>query len=84
MSRGWRTMLILVTVTIPLLPLGIVPMVEAQKYEFKISMDTVPNHPRNMGIEIFVQRLIKRSGASWNQKFIIVPSFTKTSTSPRP
>jgi len=54
-------MLILAAVTIPLLPLGIVPMVEAQKYEFKISMDTVPNHPRNMGIEIFVQRLIKRS-----------------------
>jgi C4-dicarboxylate-binding protein DctP len=54
-------MLILAAVTILLLPPGIVPMVEAQKYEFKISMDTVPNHPRNMGIEIFVQRLIKRS-----------------------
>jgi len=61
MRRRCNIMLILLVVTIPLLPLGIVPMVEAQKYEFKISMDTVPNHPRNMGIEIFVQRLIKRS-----------------------
>ena len=31
-------------------------------YEFKISVDTVPNHPRNMGLEIFVPELAKRSG----------------------
>jgi C4-dicarboxylate-binding protein DctP len=34
----------------------------AQTYEFKISVDTVPNHPRNMGLEIFVPELAKRSG----------------------
>ncbi len=31
-------------------------------YEFKISIDTVPNHPRYMGLEIFVPELAKRSG----------------------
>ena len=31
-------------------------------FEFKISVDTVPNHPRNMGLEIFVPELAKRSG----------------------
>jgi len=31
-------------------------------FEFKISLDTVPNHPRNMGLEIFVPELTKRSG----------------------
>ena len=34
----------------------------AQTIEFKISLDTVPNHPRNMGLEIFVPELTKRSG----------------------
>jgi TRAP-type C4-dicarboxylate transport system substrate-binding protein len=31
-------------------------------FEFKISIDTVPNHPRYMGLEIFVPELTKRSG----------------------
>jgi len=34
----------------------------AQTIEFKISLDTVPNHPRNMGLEVFVPELTKRSG----------------------
>jgi len=34
----------------------------AQTFEFKISVDTVPNHPRNMGLEIFIAELQKRSG----------------------
>ena len=68
MSRGWKTMLVLGTAAILWLPLGVPPMVEAPTYEFKISMDTVPNHPRNMGIEIFVQRLIKRSGGKLEPK----------------
>jgi C4-dicarboxylate-binding protein DctP len=36
--------------------------VAAQTYEFKISVDTVPNHPRNMGLEIFVKELEQKSG----------------------
>lgn len=68
MSRGWKIVLILAAVTILLLPLGVVPMVEAQKYEFKISVETVANHPRNMGIEMFCQELIKRSGGKFAPK----------------
>jgi TRAP-type C4-dicarboxylate transport system substrate-binding protein len=55
-------MSILATVTILLLPLGVVSMVEAQRYEFKISLETVPNHSKTMGVEIFIQELAKRSG----------------------
>ncbi len=39
------------------------PAPAAEKvYEFKISIDTVPNHPRYGGLEIFVPELAKRSG----------------------
>ena len=39
------------------------PAAAAEKvFEFKISIDTVPNHPRSMGLEIFVPELAKRSG----------------------
>ena len=39
------------------------PVAAAEKvFEFKISLDTVPNHPRNMGLEVFVPELTKRSG----------------------
>ena len=62
MERRWKLVLILVMAVILYLPLGGVPMVEAQKYEFKVSVETVPNHPRNMGIEMFVKELIKKSG----------------------
>jgi len=37
-------------------------LARAQTFEFKISVDTVPNHPRNMGLEIFMAELQKRSG----------------------
>lgn len=39
------------------------PTPAAEKvYEFKISIDTVPNHPRYGGLELFVPELAKRSG----------------------
>lgn len=68
MERKWKLAVILVVAVILCLPLGGVPRVEAQKVEFKISVETVPNHPRNMGIEIFVQELIKRSGGKLEPK----------------
>ena len=37
-------------------------VVGAQTYEFKISIDTTPNHPRTMGLEIFVKELKEKSG----------------------
>jgi len=62
MSRGWKTMLVLGMAAILWLPLGVPPMVEAQTYEFKISLETVPNHSKTMGVEIFIQELAKKSG----------------------
>ncbi len=44
------------------LSFGEVPKVWPQKFEFKISVDTVPNHCRNMGLEIFIEQLQKKSG----------------------
>jgi TRAP-type transport system periplasmic protein len=41
----------------------------AQTYEFKISVDTVPNHPRNMGLVIFIEELQKRSGGKLVPKY---------------
>ena len=61
MRRGCKIMSILAAVNILLLPLEVVSMVEAQTYEFKISLETVPNHSKTMGVEIFIQELIKRS-----------------------
>jgi len=38
-------------------------------YEFKISVDTVPNHPRNMGLVIFIDELQKKSGGRLAPKY---------------
>jgi TRAP-type C4-dicarboxylate transport system substrate-binding protein len=46
------------------------PTIAAEKvYEFKISVDTVPNHPRNMGLVIFIEELQKRSGGRLVPKY---------------
>jgi len=62
MKKSWKIFLAMAALTVLVLPLGGGPKVEAQTYEFKISVDTVPNHPRNMGLEIFVEQLPKKSG----------------------
>ena len=57
------------------------PTLAAEKvYEFKISVDTVPNHPRNMGLVIFIEELQKRSGESWFPSITTVPSSTRMPT----
>jgi C4-dicarboxylate-binding protein DctP len=61
MQRRWRFVLFSVAVVILCLPLGGVPRAEAQKFEFKVSLETVPNHSKTMGVEIFIQELVKRS-----------------------
>ncbi|MCJ7784092.1 MAG: hypothetical protein MUP41_09170, partial [Desulfobacterales bacterium] len=38
-------------------------------FEFKISVDTVPNHPRNMGLVIFVEELEKKSSGRLVPKY---------------
>jgi len=46
------------------------PTLAAEKvYEFKISVDTVPNHPRNMGLVIFIDELQKKSGGRLAPKY---------------
>jgi TRAP-type C4-dicarboxylate transport system substrate-binding protein len=46
------------------------PTLAAEKvYEFKITVDTVPNHPRNMGLVIFIEELQKRSGGRLAPKY---------------
>lgn len=62
MRRIWKITLVMAALTALVMPLGGVAKVAAQTYEFKISVDTVPNHPRNMGLEIFVEQLAKKSG----------------------
>ena len=54
-------MLVFTAVTILLLPMGIVPMVAAKTYEFKISIENALTHSKTKGVEIFIQELIKRS-----------------------
>ena len=45
-------------------------VVAAEKvFEFKISVDTVPNHPRNMGLVIFIEELEKRSSGRLVPKY---------------
>jgi C4-dicarboxylate-binding protein DctP len=68
MERRGELGLILVGAVILCLLLGGVPRVEAQQHEFKISVETVANHPRNMGIEMFCQDLVKRSGGKFAPK----------------
>jgi TRAP-type C4-dicarboxylate transport system substrate-binding protein len=38
-------------------------------FEFKISVDTVPNHPRNHGLVIFIDELEKKSGGRLMPKY---------------
>jgi TRAP-type transport system periplasmic protein len=38
-------------------------------FEFKISVDTVPNHPRNHGLVMFIEELQKRSGGKLVPKY---------------
>ena len=62
--RGLWKSLVFVAVAVALIGwMSPGPASAAEKvFEFKISVDTVPNHPRNMGLEVFVPELAKRSG----------------------
>jgi C4-dicarboxylate-binding protein DctP len=46
------------------------PVAAAEKvFEFKISVDTVPNHPRNHGLVIFIEELEKKSNGRLMPKY---------------
>ncbi len=61
----------IVAVTITLaLSIGPSKASSAEKtFEFKISVETAPNHPRNMGLVIFIEELQKRSGGRLVPKY---------------
>lgn len=61
MSRTKRSALVLMVVSILVLPLIIMQATEAKTYEFKLSLETVPNHPKTQGVEIFIKELVKAS-----------------------
>jgi TRAP-type C4-dicarboxylate transport system substrate-binding protein len=61
MRRGCKIMLVFAAVAILSVPLGVVPLVEAQPYEFKISIENALTHPKTKGLNIFMEELIKRS-----------------------
>jgi C4-dicarboxylate-binding protein DctP len=44
-----------------MLQLWVAPIALAKVYEFKISVETVPNHPKTKGVELFIQNLQKGS-----------------------
>ncbi|MBW2000432.1 MAG: TRAP transporter substrate-binding protein DctP, partial [Deltaproteobacteria bacterium] len=48
--------------TAVLLVLAAQPALAQKVYQFKISVETVMNHPRNQGLLIFIDRIKKRSG----------------------
>jgi TRAP-type C4-dicarboxylate transport system substrate-binding protein len=63
MRKYWKVLGFLAVVITLALSMGPQQVGAAEKvFEFKISIDTVPNHPRYKGLEIFVPELEKRSG----------------------
>jgi len=63
MRGGWKSFAVLAAALALAGWMSPGPAAAAEKvFEFKISLDTVPNHPRNMGLEVFVPELTKRSG----------------------
>ncbi|MBW2308138.1 MAG: TRAP transporter substrate-binding protein DctP [Deltaproteobacteria bacterium] len=57
MRRAWKVCLAGVVLVV----LAIQPALAQKVYEFKISVDTVMNHPRNQGLLIFMDMIKKRS-----------------------
>jgi len=61
MKKHWKVSVWVAAVAGFILYFGTPPTVGAEPYAFKISIDTTPNHPRTMGLEMFVEELKKRS-----------------------
>jgi TRAP-type C4-dicarboxylate transport system substrate-binding protein len=63
MRGGWKVFAVLAAAFALAAWMSPGPAAAAGKvFEFKISIDTVPNHPRYRGLEIFVPELEKKSG----------------------
>lgn len=68
MKASCKSLVVLAFILALALSFGPGKIQAAEKYEFKISVETVPNHPRNMGLEIFVPELQKRTGGRLDPK----------------
>ncbi len=63
MKKMWKVLGVLAGVITLAWSMNPNPVGASEKiFEFKISIDTVPKHPRYKGLEIFVPELQKRSG----------------------
>ena len=62
MSRRCSIMLALAVAAVLLLPLGVTSASAAETYEFKISLEGIPTHSKNLGVDIFVKELVAKSG----------------------
>ena len=70
MREVWKVLGIVAVVITLALSMSPGQATSAEKtFEFKISVDTVPNHPRNMGLVIFIEELQKRSGGRLVPKY---------------
>lgn len=50
-----------IAVAVLLLQIWVIPNAGAKTYNFKISLESVPSHPKTKGVEIFIKQLVKRS-----------------------
>jgi C4-dicarboxylate-binding protein DctP len=62
MKKHWKRCVVVTLLAGMMIYFGAASAVEAETYEFKISIDTTPNHPRTMGLMLFVEELKKASG----------------------
>ncbi len=70
MRGAWRSLAVAVMIMVFTGMTGPGPASAAEKvFEFKISLDTVPNHPRNMGMVVFIEELEKKSGGKLKPKY---------------
>ncbi len=59
------------------------PTASAEKFEFKISVDTVMNHPRNQGLVMFMDEIKKRSQGRLEPKLFHSAQLYKDKAAPK-
>lgn len=59
------------------------PAFAEKTYEFKISVDTVMNHPRNEGLVMFMDKIIERSGGRLKPKLFHTAQLYKDQDAPK-
>jgi C4-dicarboxylate-binding protein DctP len=70
MRKTWKLFGVVAVAVVLTGWMGSGPAAAAEKvFEFKLSVDTVPNHPRNMGLVIFIEELEKKSSGKLKPKY---------------